>query len=48
LNRSATFIAAQPLFVGNLILVLMTVSLGIITDCSGLMLVSVGVVFMFK
>jgi len=40
--------AAQPRFVGNLFLVLMTISLGIITECSGLMLVSVGVVFMFK
>jgi len=32
--------AAQPLLVGNLILVLMTVSLGIKIECSGLMLVS--------
>jgi hypothetical protein len=42
--------AAQPRRVGNLFLVLMTVSLGIITECSGLMLVSLGVIswFMFK
>ena len=36
--------AAQPRFVGNLFRETMTVSLGIKIECSGLMLVSLGVV----